>query len=105
MCIYSKFVKLAKEILSQKKLKIATVVNFPSGDDKISKILNEIENTLNDGTDEIDLVIPYKEYIVDGFSRNTKRIVKNCKNICGSKLLKVIIESGKLKRRDLIEKC
>ena len=44
-------------------IKIATVVNFPSGDLEIVTVVAETEAAIRDGADEIDLVIPYKKFI------------------------------------------
>ncbi|MCP3942109.1 MAG: deoxyribose-phosphate aldolase [Desulfobacteraceae bacterium] len=105
VCIYPQFIAQAKKLLQDTGIKVATVANFPSGDGEITNILSQIKQSLLDGADEIDVVIPYKDYIADGTSTKSIEIVRAAKKLCKNKTLKVIIESGSLKAADLIEKA
>ncbi|NHH90048.1 deoxyribose-phosphate aldolase [Pseudoalteromonas sp. MB47] len=99
VCVYSQFVSDAKLALAERELqqvKVATVTNFPSGDEPLEQVLNETLFAIERGADEIDLVIPYKALIA-GDERKVLEYVKVSKEACGTKAqLKVIIESGEL---------
>ncbi|WP_199530321.1 deoxyribose-phosphate aldolase [Pseudoalteromonas sp. bablab_jr010] len=107
VCVYSQFVSDAKLALAERELqqvKVATVTNFPSGEQSLEQVLNETLFAIERGADEIDLVIPYKALIA-GDERKVLEYVKASEEACGSQAqLKVIIESGELSD-DLIAKA
>ena len=103
VCIYPKFIKTAKTLLKETPVKIATVCNFPSGNQNIDTVLKSIELSINDGANEIDVVIPYKDYL-SGKPKTTIDLIKKSKNICGKNiLLKVILETGILDKPSVIK--
>ncbi|MGB0924860.1 MAG: deoxyribose-phosphate aldolase [Pseudoalteromonas shioyasakiensis] len=99
VCVYSQFVSDAKLALAERELqqvKVATVTNFPSGEQPLEQVLNETLFAIERGADEIDLVIPYKA-LIGGDERKVLEYVKASKEACGTQAqLKVIIESGEL---------
>ncbi|WP_462178260.1 deoxyribose-phosphate aldolase [Pseudoalteromonas gelatinilytica] len=99
VCVYSQFVSDAKLALAERELqqvKVATVTNFPSGEQPLEQVLNETLFAIERGADEIDLVISYKALIA-GDERKVLEYVKASKEACGNQAqLKVIIESGEL---------
>jgi deoxyribose-phosphate aldolase len=104
VCVYPRFVGLAKLTLAAQgtpEIKVATVVNFPHGDDELEAVLAETHIALMDGADEIDLVIPWRA-LKAGDDMPARELVRGCKALCGSRVLKVIIESGELKTPALI---
>jgi deoxyribose-phosphate aldolase len=105
VCIYSKHLSLVKDLIQNFSVKIATVVNFPLGNDPLEKVVSDIKEALRHGANEIDLVIPYQDYMKYGGSKNIELLVKACKEACGTVLLKVIIESGILKKNSLIKRA
>ncbi|WP_235603283.1 deoxyribose-phosphate aldolase, partial [Piscirickettsia litoralis] len=105
VCVYPQFVSLAKKLLKDKKIQVATVVNFPLGNESADKIFTEIKQALVEGADEIDLVIPYQEYLQQGYSDHALMLVRESKASCQNKLLKVILETGELKSQELIFKA
>ncbi|MBA3803890.1 MAG: deoxyribose-phosphate aldolase, partial [Acidimicrobiia bacterium] len=66
VCVYPQFVELARRELSPEVL-VATVVNFPAGDDAVDHVLAETEAALAAGADEIDVVLPYRAFLEDRF--------------------------------------
>jgi deoxyribose-phosphate aldolase len=104
ICIYSRFVPKAKQLLGSNSIKIATVVNFPHGSNDLELAKFETELALNRGADEIDMVLPYHE-LINGNDKIAGNMVRELKKICGTATLKVIIESGVLDSKDLIEKA
>ncbi|MDO8953617.1 MAG: deoxyribose-phosphate aldolase [Gammaproteobacteria bacterium] len=101
VCVYPEFVATAVSALSGTAIKIATVVNFPYGDEPLAQVLNTIRQALDNGADEIDVVIPYQAYI-NGDRASTKKLVKACKALCQDATLKVILETGALQKPELI---
>ena len=105
VCIYAQFVTLAKNELKGTDIKVATVVNFPAGNMEIHEVEAEIKSAIDTGVDEIDLVIPYQDYIQEGRSDKAIQLVKACKTLCADRVLKVIIESGELASPERIKKA
>ncbi len=104
VCIYPRFVGLARLTLAAQgtpEVKVATVVNFPHGDDELDVVLAETRAALLDGADEIDLVIPWRA-LMAGDEAPARALVRGCKALCGARVLKVIIESGELQEPALI---
>ncbi|NNM59706.1 MAG: deoxyribose-phosphate aldolase [Legionellales bacterium] len=93
VCVYPRFVSLAKALLSNKSVAVATVVNFPMGTASLDDVIIEISSALAMGADEIDIVIPYQD-CVNGDINSTVLMVKTAKAICSGKWLKVILETG-----------
>lgn len=103
ICIWPRFVAQAREILgNESPVKIATVVNFPSGELPIAEVIAETEAAIADGADEIDLVIPYKEFML-GQEASTRLMIATIKDRCKAPVrLKTILETGELADPDLI---
>lgn len=108
ICIFPRFIPLARKALKAQEtpqVKIATVTNFPHGNDDIDIALAETKAAVAYGADEVDLVFPYRA-LMQGNETIGFDMVKVCKQACGdSAKLKVIIESGELKSDTLIEKA
>ena len=108
ICIFPRFVPLAKKILRAQQtphIKVATVTNFPHGNDDLAIALAETQAAVSYGADEIDLVFPYRA-LMQGDENIGFDMVKVCKKACGVEAkLKVIIESGELKSNELIQKA
>lgn len=101
VCVFPRFVKLAKALVQGEYIPVATVANFPAGQSSLKATLTEIELSLADGADEIDVVIPYHDYLA-GNKQSTQLLVKSCKQLCGDKDLKVILETGALADDEII---
>lgn len=93
ICIWPRFVGVARQTLRDSPVQIATVVNFPAGGSKCSLVAGDIAEALSDGADEIDLVLPWRAFL-DGDSEIAREMVSAAKDQCGDKLLKVILETG-----------
>lgn len=106
VCIFAKFINLAKKTINEiePSIKIATVVNFPNGDSNIDKVIKETEIAISNNADEIDMVMPYNA-LIKGNINICKDMIKEIRNICNNKILKVIIESGELKSPILIKQA
>ena len=109
ICIYPRFIPLARKTLQAQgtpDIRIATVTNFPHGNDDLDIALAETNAALAYGADEVDLVFPYRALIA-GNETIGFEMVKACKEACTQKgaLLKVIIETGELQDPALIRKA
>jgi deoxyribose-phosphate aldolase len=93
VCIWPRFVAVARKALGDGPVRIATVVNFPEGGTAIAPVLRETEAALADGADEIDLVLPWS-MVLTGYTTSAQSMVSNVKGRCGDRLLKVILETG-----------
>jgi len=108
ICIFPRFIPLAKKLLAQQgtpEIKIATVTNFPHGNDDITTAFAETNAAIAYGADEVDVVFPYNA-LINGNADVGYALVEACKNACpAGVLLKVIIETGELKTPELIKKA
>ncbi len=108
VCIYPRFIPIARKTLQEQNtsdIKIATVTNFPHGNDDIDIAVAETKAAVAYGADEVDLVFPYRALIA-GDALVGEKMVTACREVCGSAVtLKVIIESGELKTAELIEQA
>ncbi|QUJ68055.1 deoxyribose-phosphate aldolase [Photobacterium sp. GJ3] len=107
ICIYPRFIPVAKKQLREQgtpEVRIATVTNFPHGNDDIEIAVAETKAAVAYGADEVDVVFPYRALIA-GNEDVGFELVKQCKAACGDILLKVIIETGELKDPALIRKA
>lgn len=104
ICIYPNFLSKAR-LLLPKGIKLATVINFPFAKTSIDDCARETTQALLAGADEIDLVIPYQDYLKNGHSEKACTLVREIKARCKAHTLKVIVESGELKTVSLIEKA
>lgn len=103
ICIPSCYVKRIKETYGD-KLNICTVVGFPLGYANTDAKLAETEQALEDGANEIDMVINICDVKNGDYAKVTEEI-RLLKNICGEKILKVIIETCFLTKEEKIAMC
>ena len=97
------FVKRAKEYVGD-SVAVCTVIGFPNGYNTTETKLFETKNALENGADEIDMVInigALKEKDYDYVSNEIRAL----KKACGTKVLKVIIETCLLDEEEKIRMC
>ncbi|MDE9442920.1 deoxyribose-phosphate aldolase [Xenorhabdus bovienii] len=109
ICIYPRFIPAARKVLREQgtpDIRIATVTNFPHGNDDIDIALAETRAAIAYGADEVDVVFPYRA-LMAGNEQIGFDLVKACKDACAASgvWLKVIIETGELKEENLIRKA
>lgn len=108
VCVYPRFVTVARKSLDDLELKgrvrLATVANFPGGDQPLDQVIGDIELALADGADEIDVVFPWQA-LVDGDTHTGEILLAACRKACGDHRLKVILESGELGESALIRQA
>ncbi len=91
VCIPPCFVKQAKEYAGD-KLAICTVIGFPNGYNTPAVKAFEAEEAIANGADEIDMVIHIGDVYAGNYSAVEEEI-SLLRRVCGSKILKVIIET------------
>jgi deoxyribose-phosphate aldolase len=101
VCIYPRFVAQAHKLLRGRKVRIATVANFPEGTAALADVVAEARTAVGDGADEVDVVMPYGAYLA-GDRRAATELISATKAACGAARLKVILETGRLARADII---
>lgn len=104
VCINPAYVKTAKEYLKDTDIKIVTVIGFPLGANKTDVKAYETTRAIEDGADEIDMVINVTaiknrdyEYVLND--------IKTVKKSCQSKPLKVILETDLLNKEEIKQAC
>lgn len=103
VCIPPSYVKRAKEYVGD-KIKICTVIGFPNGYNTTEVKCFETENAVNNGADEIDMVINLG-YVKDRHYNLILEEINAVKKACKEKLLKVIIETCLLSDEEKIALC
>ncbi|MBO5306117.1 MAG: deoxyribose-phosphate aldolase [Clostridia bacterium] len=103
VCIPPCYVKKAKQYVGD-KLAICTVIGFPTGYHTIATKLFETKDALQNGADEIDMVINIGA-LKQGKDDEVKEEIRLLKEACGEKTLKVIIETCLLTEEEKIRMC
>lgn len=103
ICIWPEFVVHAATALGKHTpIQIATVVNFPHGNEPASKTGTVIEKALNDGVTEIDYVLPFNALMDGDITYVTESMRAVRQQIPDTVPLKVILETGMLVSEKLI---
>ena len=103
VCIPASFVKQAKEYVGD-KLAICTVIGFPNGYSTTAVKCFEASDAVDNGADEIDMVINIG-WAKDGKWEEITAEIAAIKQSCKGKLLKVIIETCLLTDEEKIQLC
>ncbi len=105
VCFYPPFVRLAKSELLNTGVKVASVAGgFPSGQTFLSIKLDEVKWAIEEGADEIDMVISRGKFLEGEFNVVFDEIAA-IKEVCGKVHLKVILETGELQTIESIRKA
>jgi len=102
VCVYPNHVKTAKTALGNSGIKVASVATaFPSGNSSLKVKLADTKLAIDNGADEIDMVISRGEFL-SGNSKFVYDEIATIKAACGNARLKVIFETGELSTLDNI---
>lgn len=105
VCVYPVFSKTVSEALKGTAVKTACVAGaFPSGQSPLSIRIEEVKYAIEQGADEIDMVIS-RGKLIEGNEDFIQDEVRQIKEACGDKHLKVILETGELQSVNLIRKA
>ena len=106
VCIPPKYVADAKKLLDGSRVKIATVIGFPLGYNVTDVKLREINDAIEMGADELDMV-----HDLCALKNNNWRLLEEEIAAClkpiqeAGKVMKVIIETGILTDNEIIKCC
>lgn len=103
VCIPPCFVQQAKEYVGN-QMKICTVIGFPNGNHTTATKVFETIDAINNGADEIDMVINVGMLKAKKYDYVINEI-REIKDACGDKILKVIIETCLLTEEEKIKMC
>lgn len=96
VCVWPRFVSLARELVAGTPVRVATVVNFPEGNDDLATAVAETQVALEAGADEIDVVLPYRA-LLRGEPEVAAALVRAvAATLAPQHRLKVILETGEL---------
>lgn len=106
VCIYSPFVRQAKILLKDSGIKVATVAcAFPSGQMPLDLKIKEVEYCVEEGADEVDMVISRGTFLAGNYDDVYNEICA-VREVCKCPVhLKVILETGELKTVTNIRKA
>lgn len=104
VCVNSCYIPLVKQLLDASTVKIASTIGFPFGTADTASKIHEAKTAINNGAQEIDMVINF------GYLKS-KNYVSVLKDITDVKLaigdipLKVILEISELNKNEIIKAC
>jgi deoxyribose-phosphate aldolase len=94
ICIPPQWVARTRAALGNSTVRIATVVNFPGGEDGPETVHDVTVAAVRDGAHEIDIVFPYKRFLADT-APPASRTLRTCRDASGASVkIKVILETG-----------
>lgn len=105
VCVYPSMVPIAREALKDSTIKIASVSTaFPSGQAPFEVKKMDTKFAIEAGADEIDMVISRGKFLAGEHAFVFDEIAA-IKEICGTKRLKVILETGELATLDQVRRA
>ncbi|MCF6223622.1 MAG: deoxyribose-phosphate aldolase [Flavobacteriaceae bacterium] len=105
ICVYPTYVGLAKNALKGSEIQVASVATaFPSGQANIEAKISDTKFAVDQGADEIDMVISRGKFLAGEYQFVFDEIA-TIKEACGKAHLKVILETGELDTLDNVRKA
>ena len=105
VCVYPSMVNLAKSIVGVHGINVASVSTaFPSGQAPLEVKLSDTKFAVENGADEIDMVISRGKFLAGEYAFVFDEIAA-IKEVCGTARLKVILETGELTTLDNVRKA
>lgn len=103
VCIPPSYVEQAKDYVGD-KMAVCTVIGFPNGYHTTAVKVFETEDALENGADEIDMVINIGDLKSKRYDKVSEEI-RSIKAVCSDRILKVIIETCLLAEEEKIKMC
>jgi deoxyribose-phosphate aldolase len=105
VCIWPRFISVARRALEGSGVPIAAVANFPAGASDVTAAAAETAAAIAAGANEVDVVFPYRAMLA-GDEAKGLALVRACRAACGEHgLLKVILETGQLGSQERIRQA
>ena len=103
VCIPTSYVQQAKQYVGS-RMGVCTVIGFPNGYTTTAAKIFETKDALENGADEIDMVINIG-WVKDKKYEEVLREIRGVKAVCGEHILKVIVETCLLTEAEKIKMC
>lgn len=104
VCINPCFVSKAKHALLGTNIKIVTVIGFPLGANRSDVKAFEAQKAVEDGADEIDMVLNVSK-LKDKDYEYVKKDIDTVRKACPNNVLKVILETDLLTKDEIKKAC
>lgn len=105
VCVYPSMVRIAKKAVEGSGVKVAAVATaFPSGQAPRDVKIRDTKFAVNEGADEIDMVISRGKFLQGEYNFVFDEIAA-VKEACGDARLKVILETGELVTYDKVRRA
>jgi deoxyribose-phosphate aldolase len=105
VCVYPNLVPTALERVRGSGVKVASVATaFPSGQSPLETKLEEVRWVVEQGADEVDMVIDRGAFLAGRYAKVYDEILR-VKEACGEIHLKVILETGELGTYDNVRRA
>src|SRR6266536_3968823 len=105
VCVYPNLVPTAIERVRGSGVKVASVATaFPSGQSPLEAKLDEVRWVVEQGADEVDMVIDRGAFLAGRYAKVHDEIVR-VKEACEGTHLKVILETGELGTYDNVRRA
>ena len=105
ICVYPNYAKVVKENLTAEGVKVTAVAGgFPSTQTFPEIKVAEIGLAVQDGADEIDVVLPLGDFMMGNYLEVVDQL-KEMKEACREATLKVILETSALKTPENIQRA
>lgn len=101
VCVHPYYVPLAKKLLKGSDVAVCTVIGFPLGMNTTDVKVYEAQNAIDNGADEIDMVINVAA-LKDGEKYYIENEIRRIREVTDGKILKVIIEECRLDEEEIV---
>ncbi|MCJ8141180.1 deoxyribose-phosphate aldolase [Falsirhodobacter halotolerans] len=95
VCVHVPWVAEARDLLAGSAVRVATVLNFPTGSASVPDVLTEARRAAEAGAQELDLVVPYRQG-----PDAVKAMVRAVREAHPGLTLKAILETGECREED-----
>lgn len=103
VCIPASYVRQVKEYVKE-EMAVCTVIGFPNGYSTTASKVFEAKDAVDNGADEVDMVINLG-WVKDGRFDLVEEEIRKIKEAVGDKILKVIIETCLLTEEEKVCMC
>ncbi len=101
VCVNPSFIPLCVKLLHDSNVKVCTVIGFPLGATLKNVKVFETKEAVEEGADEIDMVINVSQ-LKAGNDEYVYQEIKDIRNACKGKVLKVILETCLLSDEEIV---
>ncbi|MBS0286553.1 MAG: deoxyribose-phosphate aldolase [Proteobacteria bacterium] len=96
--VYLRDLAFVKSLLANYSIAFGVPVNFPQANKTKEQVIEELNLAKQLGADEIDVVIPYKDFLQRKDFTQIAQFVGFCRKALPTQTLKVILETGEIKQ-------